>query len=105
MTYTPTASSQQNSALAWTSFGLGVVGLVLSFIPFLGIISWGLSIAAIVVSIIALKRGSTPKWASITGLSVASASVIVNIISAVALIALIIGLTGFLGSVGWGQMP
>lgn len=104
MTHDLSASPQSNSALAWTSFGLGVGGLIVSLIPFLGIISWGLSIAAIIVGVIALKRGSSPRWASIAGLSAAGATVIVNVISAVAFIALIIGLTSFLGSVGWGQM-
>lgn len=66
----PTAPAPPRNGLGTAGFVLGVVGLVLSPIPFIGVVAWPLVILGLIFSAVGLARVSKGK-ASNKGLSIA----------------------------------
>ena len=76
---TAAVTEQKKSGLATAALVLGIVGISLSFIPFIGVASLVLGVLGIVFGIIALRRNlSLPK--SIVGLSLASIGLVIALL-------------------------
>lgn len=84
----PQAVVQPRNGLGLTGFILGLVGLVLSPIPFIGVVAWPLVILGLIFSAIGLsrvsKRIATNKGLSITGLVLSVLGLAICIVWAVA---------------------
>jgi hypothetical protein len=89
--YGPVAQPQQNG-LGVAGFVLGLVGLVFSFIPFIGIIAWPLVIVGAVLSGVGMSKAQKGQ-ANNMGLAVAG------------LVTSIIGLIMCIGWVSWWYTP
>ncbi|QZY52754.1 hypothetical protein [Leucobacter tenebrionis] len=76
------APAQPKKALAITGMALGIAGLVLSWVPFLGV---GLALVGLVLSIIALVK-KQPKAFSITGLVTSIVGLIIGAIVTITVI-------------------
>lgn len=81
---TPT---RPGNGLGVTGFVLGLIGLVLSFIPLIGVVAWPLVILGIIFSAVginkAVKRHATGKGLSIAGLVVSVIGLVICILWAV----------------------
>lgn len=91
--FAPNPPQQQTAAkpsngLGLTGFILGLVGLLLSFVPLIGVVAWPLVILGIIFSAIGIAKASkgraTNKGLSITGLVVSVIGLVVCIVWAVA---------------------
>jgi uncharacterized protein DUF4190 len=76
MTYQPQPRQpaypvQPSSGLAVASLVLGIVGLVFSFIPFIGVIAWPMVILGIVFGGIALNKANQAPASSSKGMAIA----------------------------------
>jgi hypothetical protein len=72
------------NGLGTAGFVLGLVGLLLSFIPFIGVVAWPLVIVGLVLSVVGIVRASSGK-ATNRGLAIAGA--ILSVIGLVVCIA------------------
>lgn len=75
---------QPSNGLGTAGFIVGLIGLVFSFIPIIGVIAWPLVIIGLVLSIIGLVRvrqhKATNKGLSIAGISVSGAGLLICIV-------------------------
>ncbi|WP_158846605.1 MmpS family transport accessory protein [Saccharothrix deserti] len=80
----PMAPQQPRNGLGTTGFVLGLVGLVFSPIPFIGVIAWPLVILGLIFSVIGLARVNkgiaSNKGLSITGIAASAIGLIVCIV-------------------------
>lgn len=92
----PGAGPKQGLSLA--SFILGLVGLVLGWIPFIGILGFLAAVAAVILGFIAkAKEKQAPKWMWIVGLIAGFVAIVIGLI---VFIAAIVALATFGASVG-----
>ncbi|HEY0013463.1 MAG TPA: hypothetical protein VGB79_11515 [Allosphingosinicella sp.] len=63
---------------------LGIIALVLSFIPVIGMISWILAPLAIIFGIIGLNRVGVPKGGAIAGLATGGVALVICLLWALA---------------------
>ena len=79
---TPAAGPKQ--VLSLTSFILGIVGMLFSWIPFLGFLA---SLAAIIIGFIARKREpAAPKWMSLIGIILGFVAIVIGIVVIILLV-------------------
>lgn len=79
---TPVAGPKQ--VLSLTSFILGIVGMLFSWIPFLGFLA---SLAAIIIGFIARKREpAAPKWMSLIGIILGFVAIVIGIVVIILLV-------------------
>jgi hypothetical protein len=75
----PAAGPKQGLSL--TSFILGLVGFLLAWIPFVGIVGFLAGLAAVILGFIAKsKEKSAPKWMWIVGLFAGFVAILISII-------------------------
>ncbi|ACU40441.1 DUF4190 domain-containing protein [Actinosynnema pretiosum subsp. pretiosum] len=82
------------NGLATGSLVLGVVGLLLSFIPFIGVIAWPLVIVGLVLGLVAVSK-LTRNPANSKGLAISG-----TVLSALGLVVCVLWLVGFGAAVG-----
>lgn len=80
------SAAKPSNGLGLTGFVLGLVGLVLSFIPLIGVVAWPLVILGIIFSAIgiskAVKGRATNKGMAITGLVLSVVGTVICILQA-----------------------
>jgi len=80
----PHAPAKPSNGLGLTGFVIGLVGLVLSFIPLIGVVAWPLVILGIIFSAIGISKAAkgraTNKGMAITGLVVSIVGLVVCIL-------------------------
>ncbi|MEO6943823.1 MAG: hypothetical protein ABI053_03835 [Lacisediminihabitans sp.] len=82
----PAAGPKQGLSL--TSFILGLVGFLLAWIPFVGIVGFLAGLAAVILGFIAkAKEKMAPKWMWIVGLVAGFIAILISIIYLVIIIA------------------
>jgi Mycobacterium membrane protein len=88
--YAPPPPQQQakpSNGLGTTGFVLGLVGLVLSFIPLIGVVAWPLVILGIIFSAVGISKAAkgraTNKGMAITGLVVSVVGLVICVLWAV----------------------
>jgi len=76
----PQQQAKPSNGLGTTGFVLGIVGLVLSFIPLIGVVAWPLVILGIIFSVVGIRRAAKGRA---TNKGLAIAGVIVSVIGLV----------------------
>jgi hypothetical protein len=80
------SAAKPSNGLGLTGFVLGLVGLVLSFIPLIGVVAWPLVILGVIFSAIgiskAVKGRATNKGMAITGLVLSVIGIVICILQA-----------------------
>jgi len=79
-----TAPVQQGNGMGTASMVLGIIGLVLAFIPFLGLFSWVLAPLAIIFGLIGISKGNAPKGQAIAGLATGGVALALCLLWAIA---------------------
>jgi hypothetical protein len=84
----PAYQAQPANGMAVASMVLGIVGLVFSFIPFIGVIAWPLVILGIIFGGVGISKANqvpgSPKGMAIAGLTCSIVGLVICIIWAVA---------------------
>jgi hypothetical protein len=86
----PQAPAKPSNGLGLTGFVIGLVGLVLSFIPLIGVVAWPLVILGIIFSAIGISKAAkgraTNKGMAITGLVVSIVGLVVCVLWAAVIV-------------------
>jgi hypothetical protein len=94
----PAAGPKQGLSL--TSFILGLVGFLLAWIPFVGIVGFLAGLAAVILGFIArAKEKSAPKWMWIVGLIAGFVAILISIIYLIIIIIAAIGIATSTGNI------
>lgn len=93
----PAAGPKQGLSL--TSFILGLIGFLLAWIPFVGIVGFLAGLAAVILGFIArAKEKSAPKWMWIVGLVAGFIAILISIIYLIVIIIAAIGIATSTGN-------
>ncbi|GAA4876844.1 DUF4190 domain-containing protein [Saccharopolyspora cebuensis] len=79
MSYPMPAAPPQKNALALTSMILGIIGVVLSFVPVIGMVSWVLGPLAVIFGIIGIRK-QIGKGQALAGLITGGIAIVVCIV-------------------------
>ncbi|MCU1523578.1 MAG: hypothetical protein JWO18_472 [Microbacteriaceae bacterium] len=86
----PAAGPKQ--ALSLTSFILGLVGFIFSWIPFVGIIGFLAGVAAVILGFIAKnKEPAAPRWMWIVGVIAGFVAIAISIVYLIIIIIIAVG--------------
>ena len=96
----PAPGAGPKQGLSLTSFILGLVGFLLAWIPFVGIVGFLAGLAAVILGFIArAKEKSAPKWMWIVGLIAGFVAILISIIYLLIIIIAAIGIATSTGNI------
>jgi hypothetical protein len=70
-------TAQQSNGMGTAAMVIGIIAVILAFIPLLGLISWILAPLAIIFGIIGMTRQNAPKGAAIAGVATGGVALVV----------------------------
>ena len=73
-----------NNGMGTAALVLGIIALVLSFIPVIGLLSWILAPLAIIFGIIGLNRAGAPRGGAVAGLVTGGIALVICLLWALA---------------------